>query len=95
MRMLGEGKSFAEIAELRGRQVSTVVNMVADLVEKGRVPYRMEWVGESDHRQIEEAIERLGSQWLKPLREAIPGEITYEQIRLVVAYVRAKAAVAS
>ncbi len=31
---------------------------------------------------------RLGSQWLKPLREALPPEITYEQIRLVVACVR-------
>jgi hypothetical protein len=29
----------------------------------------------------------LGSQWLKPLREALPVEITYDQIRLVVAFV--------
>jgi uncharacterized protein YpbB len=48
----------------------------------------MEWVGEANHRQIEEVVRRLGSQWLKPLREALPAEITYEQIRLVVAFVR-------
>ena len=46
-----EGKSFEEIAQIRGRQVSTVVNMVADLVEKGRLDYRMEWVGEDAHRR--------------------------------------------
>jgi ATP-dependent DNA helicase RecQ len=88
MRLVAEGKSFDEIARIRGRQFQTVINMVADLVEKGRLEYRMEWVGEAHHRQIEEVVRRLGSQWLKPLREALPAEITYEQIRLVVAFVR-------
>ena len=89
IRLLAEGKTFAEIAGIRGRQVSTVVNMVADLVEKGRLGYRIEWVGEELHRQIEETVRRLGPQWLKPLKEALPPEVTYEQLRLVVAYVRA------
>jgi ATP-dependent DNA helicase RecQ len=88
VRLLAEGKSFEEIARIRGRQFQTVVNMVADLVEKGRLEYRPEWVGEANHRQIEEVVRRLGPQWLKPLREALPAEITYEQIRLVVAFVR-------
>jgi ATP-dependent DNA helicase RecQ len=88
VRLLGEGKTFEEIARIRGRQFQTVINMVADLVEKGRLEYRLEWVGEAHHRQIEELVRRLGSQWLKPLREALPPEITYEQIRLVVAFVR-------
>ena len=90
IRLLQEGKTFAEIAEIRGRQLSTVVHLVADLIEKGRLDYRMEWVGEDAHRRIAEAIGRLGSQWLKPLREALPADITYEQIRLVVAAVRRK-----
>jgi ATP-dependent DNA helicase RecQ len=88
MRLLAEGKTFAEIAEIRGRQLSTVVNMVADLVERGQLEYRIDWVGREAHARIEETVGRLGSQWLKPLREALPAEITYEQIRLVVACVR-------
>jgi ATP-dependent DNA helicase RecQ len=88
LQLLSAGKTFSQIAEARGRQVATVVNMVADLVEKGRLQYRVDWVGEDAHRQIEAAIGRLGSQWLKPLREALPAEITYEQIRLVVAFAR-------
>jgi len=90
IRLLGEGKSFEEIAQIRGRQIATVVNMVADLVEKGRISYRVEWVGEGPQRAIEEAIGRLGSQWLKPLRDALPADISYEQIRLVVASARAQ-----
>jgi len=88
IRLLAEGKSLEEVAQIRGRQLATVVHMVADLIEKGRLEYRMEWVGAEHHRQAEEAVHRLGSQWLKPLREALPPEITYEQIRLVVAFVR-------
>jgi ATP-dependent DNA helicase RecQ len=88
MRLLAEGKSFQDIAQIRGRQLATVVNMVADLVEKGHLGYRMEWVGEEAHSRVSDAVDRLGSQWLKPLREALPPEITYEQIRLVVAWVR-------
>ena len=88
IRLLAEGKSFEEIAQIRGRQLSTVVNMVADLIEKGRLEYLVEWVGEEHHRQISEAVKRLGSQWLKPLREALPPEVTYDQIRLVVAFAR-------
>ena len=91
MRLLAEGRSFEEIAQIRGRQLTTVVNMTADLVENGRLEYRVEWVGEDHHRRIAAAIERLGSQWLKPLREALPPEISYDQIRLVVAWSRREA----
>jgi ATP-dependent DNA helicase RecQ len=88
--LLAEGKSFEEIARIRGRQVSHVVNMIADMIEKGRVDYRREWVGEEAHGRIEEAIGRLGSERLKPLKEALPPEITIEQVRLVVAWARYK-----
>ena len=87
VRLLAEGKTFEEIAAIRVRQVATVVTMVADLIEKGRVEYRIEWVGEENHRRIEEAIGRLGSQWLKPLHEALPGRATITSC-LVAAYVR-------
>ena len=74
---------------------STVVNMVADLIEKGRIEYRVEWVGEEDHALIADAIAQLGSQWLKPLRDALPERIGYDQIRLGVAWARSRAAAIS
>ena len=92
IRLLGEGRTFQEIAQARGRQVATVINMVADLVERGRLPYRVEWVGEEAHKRIEEVVRSVGTQWLKPLRDALPPEITYDQIRLVLAYCRNEAA---
>jgi ATP-dependent DNA helicase RecQ len=92
LRLLAEGKTFAEIAQARGRQMQTVVGMVADLIEKGRLDYRLEWVGREAHDRIEEAARDLGLQWLKPLKEALPESITWEQVRLVVACLRQKEA---
>jgi ATP-dependent DNA helicase RecQ len=88
LRLLAEGKSFQEIAQLRDRQLATVVGLVADLVEKGRLQFAPEWVAQEKRAQIEEACARLGLQWLKPLKEALPAEITFEEIRLVVADLR-------
>ena len=85
IRLLEEGRSLPEIARIRDRQVSTVVGMVADLVERGRIPFQDAWVSEVHRRQIEAVVERVGSQWLKPLREALPADISAEAIRLVVA----------
>jgi len=45
-------------------------------------------VGEDAHGRIEEAIGRLGSERLKPLKEALPPDITCDQVRLVVAWAR-------
>ncbi len=90
IRLLAEGKTFEQIAEIRGRKIATVVNLAADLIEKGRLEYRVEWVGEEAERRIEETIARLGSQWLKPLHEALQPGISFEQIRLVVAKARRK-----
>lgn len=90
IRLLQEGNSLAEIARIRNRQLGTVVGMVSDLVERKQIPFQPCWVSADKIALIEEEIKRLGPQWLKPLKEALPPEITEEEIRLVVAKVRAE-----
>lgn len=85
LRLLAEGRTLAEIAGMRGRQLSTVVAMVADLVEQGAVEFDPAWLGAEKRAQIEEACERLGMERLRPLKDTLPAEITFEEIRLVVA----------
>ena len=87
-RLVAEGLSPAQIAERRGRQLSTVVGTIAVMVEAGDFEYRDEWVPSAKRIQIEEACQRLGTQWLKPLKAALPDEISFEEIRLVVAKLR-------
>jgi ATP-dependent DNA helicase RecQ len=93
LQLLTEGKTFAEIAQIRGRQISTVVNAAANLVEKGDLEFRPEWIDRNKLAVIEAACAKMGLdnlERLKPLKEALPPEITYDEIRLVLACLRRK-----
>jgi ATP-dependent DNA helicase RecQ len=88
LRLLAEGRTLEEIARIRGRQLGSVVSLVADLVEKGKLEFQSGWVEIDKQQSIENACARLGVQWLKPLKEALPPEISFEEIRLIVARLR-------
>jgi len=88
MRLLAAGHGFEDIAKIRGRQVSTVVNAVANLVERGDLEFQPAWIDRNKQAVIEAACGKLGISGLKPLKDALPPEITYDEIRLVVARVR-------
>lgn len=88
MRLLAEGRSFEDIAQVRGRQVTTVVNAVANLVERGDLEFQSAWIDRNKQAVIEAACAKLGIEWLKPLKDALPQEIAYDDIRLVVARLR-------
>lgn len=89
--LLAEGKSLDEIATIRGRQLGTVVNAVAGLVERGDVEFSPEWIDKNKLAVIEAACARVDVAQLdrlKPLKDALPPEITYDEIRLVLARLR-------
>ena len=88
MRLLAEGKSFEEIAKIRERQLSTVVNAVAGLVERGQLEFQPAWIDRTRQSVIEAACAKLGTERLKNLKGSLPPEITYDEIRLVVARLR-------
>jgi ATP-dependent DNA helicase RecQ len=88
MRLLAEGRTFDEIAKLRGRQLASVVDLVSGLVEKGELEFQADWIGPGKLTQIEAACARLGLERLKALKEALPPEVSFEEIRLVVAWLR-------
>jgi ATP-dependent DNA helicase RecQ len=88
IQLIQEGKNFEEIAKIRGRQVSTVVGMIAELVESGEVEFHPAWVSIEKQEQIEAACSKLGMERLRPLKEALPETITYEEIKLVAARLR-------
>ena len=91
LQLLSEGKTLAEIAQIRGRQLSTVVNSVAALVESGEVEFQPTWIDRNRDSIIEAACIRAGVanvDRLKPLKDVLPPEIGYEEIRLVLARLR-------
>jgi ATP-dependent DNA helicase RecQ len=88
LRLLAAGHTLQEIAAVRGRQLSTIVSAVADLVEKGEVEFQDAWVDKDRLAIIEAACAGLGTERLSPLKESLPPEFTYDEIRLVVARLR-------
>jgi ATP-dependent DNA helicase RecQ len=67
-----------------------VVSLVADLIERGNAEFQPKWMPAERYKQIAAACREVGMDRLKPLKEALPPEIAYEEIRLVVASLRAK-----
>jgi ATP-dependent DNA helicase RecQ len=88
LRLLREGHTLEKIAEIRGRQFGTIVSNVARFVESGELAFDPAWVDKDRLAIIEAACAKLGIEWLKPLKDALPPEITYDEIRLVVARLR-------
>jgi ATP-dependent DNA helicase RecQ len=88
MRLLEEGRTFEEIAQIRQRTVRAVVSLVADMIERGDAKFQPGWLSPERYNQIAAACRTLGMDRLKPLKEALPPEIPYEEIRLVIARLR-------
>jgi ATP-dependent DNA helicase RecQ len=91
LQLLREGKSLEEIAKIRERQLGTVVSAVTALVEDGHIEFQAEWIDRNKQAVIEAACARVGLEKverLKTLKDALPPEITYDEIRLVLAHLR-------
>ena len=88
--LLAAGHTLQEIAAVRGRQLSTIISAVAGLVENGEVEFQEGWIDSTRLPIIEAAIAKVGAQWLRPLKDSLPPEITFEEIKLVVARWRRK-----
>src|SRR5882724_7651918 len=90
LRLLEEGRTFEEIAQIRTRTLRAVVSLVADLIVRGEAQFQPGWLAPERYNQIAAACRRLGMDRLKPLKEALPPEIPYEEIRLVIARLRSE-----
>ncbi len=90
LRLLNEGRSFEEIGRIRARQVSTIVCTVANLIETGQVKLDSKWISPDAQPLIEAACLKQGVERLKDIKEAVPPYVSFDDIRLVVAHLRAE-----
>ncbi len=88
IRLLAEGRTFQEIAQVRNRELRTVVSLVADMVERGDLDFDSTWLDPEKLTLIEAACARTGLDRLKPVKDVLPETCSYEDIRLVVAHLR-------
>jgi len=95
LRLLNEGRSFEEIARIRARQLSTVVCTTASLVESGQIKLDAKWISPDAQPLIEAACLKFGVERLRDIKDAVPPYISFEDIRLVVAHLRAENRIAA
>jgi len=88
--LLREGRTFEEIARLRARQLSTIVATVANLIETGQVELDPQWISPGAQPLIEAACQAKGVERLRDIKDAVPPYISFNDIRLVVATLRAQ-----
>jgi ATP-dependent DNA helicase RecQ len=88
LELLREGKSIQEIATIDGRQVATIVERVAVLIESGMIELQPAWVAPDRAEAIKGTACQLGYDRLKPIKDTLPKDYTYDEIRLVVASLR-------
>ena len=89
LRFLNEGRTLEEIARLRGRQISTVIASVAGLIEAGRVKLDPSWISPGAQSLIEAACVSKAGAGLREIKDAVPAYVSFNDIRLVVAGLRA------
>jgi ATP-dependent DNA helicase RecQ len=88
IQLVRAGHSLEDIAKRRGRQLGTVVEQVCALLDSGQLEFQAHWIEPAKREKIETAIKQHGKERLRPVKDALPEEITYDEIRLVAAALR-------
>ena len=81
-----EGLSLKEIAQKRNLNETTIINHLEKCQKQGRAVAWSRFIDPEKENAILEAIQKLGSERLKPIKEALPEEISYTDIRLAICH---------
>jgi ATP-dependent DNA helicase RecQ len=84
------GKTLFQIAEARSLTRHTVTGHLLELMAEGRQIDLSRIIPTERRKQIEAAIAIAGIERLKPIKELLPDEVSYEDIRLVVGELQLK-----
>jgi ATP-dependent DNA helicase RecQ len=82
-RLFDEGEPLEGVADATGRALSTVVGYLEEHITLRKPENVDAWVSPERYRLIEAAARRTSGTLLKPVFEALEGQATYEEIRIV------------
>ena len=81
-----EGLTIDEIAVRRGFKAQTIAQHLARFVEQGQIEDVRPWVSDAELARIRRAAAGRPIAALRPLREALDGDFSYDQLTLARAY---------
>jgi ATP-dependent DNA helicase RecQ len=88
-RLLMEDTPIEEVMERTGRARSTVIGDLCELIEEGRYqPSLRLWMTEETESTIRRAAAEAGIERLRPIKDIVGEEISYDLIHIIVATIR-------
>jgi ATP-dependent DNA helicase RecQ len=87
-----QGESVEMIMKKRDLARSTVLTHLVEAIQQGMDLNIVELVSLETQQAIQQAIAKAGAEKLAPIKELLPESITYDEIRLVVAFHQRKPA---
>jgi ATP-dependent DNA helicase RecQ len=82
------GKSLDEICELRSLTRATVADHLVAMMNEGVKPELERLVSAERQKSILSALDKAGTSKCKPIKETLPEDFSYEEIRLVLASIQ-------
>lgn len=80
-----EGLSLEEISKTRNFTINTIIEHLSKCEEQGQTVNWSRFLTPIKEEKILEVINRIGFERLKPIKELLPEEFTYEDIKVVIA----------
>lgn len=80
-----EGHTLEEIAQMRNKSPNTIQEHLAAFIQSGELSIR-EVVSDEHLAIILPVIEEKGAKMLRPIKDALPENVSYAEIRFAVAY---------
>lgn len=84
-KLYSQGLTIPEIAEQRNFTKETIENHLISCIAEGLDINLEQYIQTQYKQQIIEAIDKLGTERLKPIKEALPKEVTYLDIKYYIA----------
>ncbi len=85
--MFAQGRSIEEVMEALQRAKSTTAGYLADFIETTKPQSIEAWVDADTYARVADAAEQTGTRHLKPIFQALDGQVPYETIRMVARHV--------
>ncbi len=79
-----EGLSLEEIANERDLTVGTILRHLEKHHNNGQIVDWSRFLNSNKEEKVLSAIDKVGAERLKPIKEILPDDISYEDIRIVI-----------
>ena len=86
--LLQSGKTLEDAAKMRGLTTGTIVQHLEKLIRDGKVTEMDSYIAPDRRRRIEGLFEKTGSQQLSEVIDASDEDVTYEEARMVRAWLQ-------